>query len=234
VPELQDPLGGDVVGQLEQLGEVAPELLAHAVGQAHALALQLLGQAGPLAQLDDGRVGGPHGPEQVRVGAQPGGRDAGVAPVVLRAGDAGAVAQPVELLRVDRAHGEAAVEERVDHRPMGHLDRHRDRRRVARGRRQPGAERRQARAAVREGPLADDVSGVVEEAGLVALRAPVNGGEPAHVVIGHHPRPPVQREPPRRLPGPVWALGGATSYRASAVADPPGHGSRAGARGTSA
>ena len=38
-PELQDPLGGKVIGELEQLRVVAPQLLADAVGQAHALLL---------------------------------------------------------------------------------------------------------------------------------------------------------------------------------------------------
>jgi hypothetical protein len=41
-------------------------------------------------------------------------------------------------------------------------------------------------------------------------------------------------EPPRRLPEPVLALKGATSYWASVAANPPGHKSNAGARGTSA
>ena len=58
------------------------------MARAHALLLQLLGQARPLAQLDHARVAAPHGPKQVRVGAQPGGRDPGVAPVVLGAGHA--------------------------------------------------------------------------------------------------------------------------------------------------
>ena len=153
-PQRQDPLGRDVVAQLEQLRVVAPELLADAVGQAHALLLQLLGQARPLAQLDHGRVAGLHGPEQVPVGAQPGGRDPGVAPVVLGAGDAEPVAQAVELLGVDRVHGEAAVQQRIDHRPVRHLDRHRHSAGIAGDRHQPVAECRQARAAMRELPLA--------------------------------------------------------------------------------
>jgi PAS domain S-box-containing protein len=233
-PQRQDPLGRDVVGELQQLRIVAPELLADAVAQAHALLLQLLGQARPLAQLDHGRVAGLHGPEQVRVGAQPGGRDPGVAAVVLGAGDAEPVAQAVELLGVDRVHGEAAVQQRIHHRPVRHLDRHRDGAGIARDRHQPVAECRQARAAMRERPLAHDGAAAVEDAGLVLRGTPVNRGEPAHGVIGHGPCAPVSHEPPRRLPEPVSALGGATSYWASVVASLPGHRSNAGAHGTSA
>src|SRR5271170_5146004 len=44
----------------------------------------------------------------------------------------------------------------------------------------------------------------------------------------------VIRAPPRRLPEPVLALKGATSYWAFVVASLPGHRSNAGAQGTSA
>jgi hypothetical protein len=234
-PQRQDPFGRDIVAQREQLRVVAPELLADAVGQADALLPQLLGQARPFPELDNGRVAGLHRPEQVPVGAQPRGRDPSIAPVVLGAGDAEPVPQTVELLGVDRVHGEAALQERIDHRPVRHLDRHRNSAGLACERHQPVAECRQARAAVGKLPLPSDLARGVEKAGLVLLRAPIDGSEPGcRLVVSHGPCPPVSHEPPRRLPGPVPALKGATSYWASAVASLPGHKSNAGASSTSA
>ena len=83
-PQRKHPLGRAIIGQFEQLRVVAPKLLADAVAQAHALLLKLLGQARPLAQLDDGGVASLHGPEQLRVGAQPRSCDPRVAAVVWR------------------------------------------------------------------------------------------------------------------------------------------------------
>src|SRR3954465_3247282 len=69
-PQIQDPLGGHVVAHREQLRVIAPELLAGAVAQAHALVLKLFSQARPLPQRNHGRVASLDGPEQVRVCAQ--------------------------------------------------------------------------------------------------------------------------------------------------------------------
>jgi hypothetical protein len=109
-PQRQDPLGCHVIAQFEKLRVVTPELLANPIAQAHALVLEFLGQARPLAQLDHAGVADLQRTEQVRVGAQPGGGDPGVAPVVLGAGHAEAIAQAIELLGVDGMHREAAVQ----------------------------------------------------------------------------------------------------------------------------
>ena len=45
IPQGQDPLGRNILGHREQLRVVAPELLANPGAQAHALLLELLGQA---------------------------------------------------------------------------------------------------------------------------------------------------------------------------------------------
>src|ERR1700709_2541965 len=66
------------------------------------------------------------------------------------------------------------------------------------------------------------------------LRTPVDAGKPACCFIGHDLYPRLLYEPPRRLPEPVLALKGATSYWASVAANRPGHKSNAVARGTSA
>src|SRR5919199_2658263 len=129
-------------------------------------------------------------------------------------------------------HGEAAVQESIDNRPVRHLDRHRDPAWVARGRHQPIAQGCQAGSAVREVPLAHDLAGSIEKADLVLLRAPIDASKPAYSAITHDPYPPGRHEPPRRLPIPVRALQGATSYWACIVANSSGHMSHDDAHGT--
>src|ERR687886_326731 len=129
-------------------------------------------------------------------------------------------------------HGEAAVQESIDNRPVRHLNRHRDPAWVARGRHQPIAQGCQAGSAVREVPLAHDLAGSIEKADLVLLRAPIDASKPAYSAITHDPYPPGRHEPPQRWPIPVRALQGATSYWACIVANPLGHMSHDGARGT--
>jgi hypothetical protein len=66
-------------------------------------------------------------------------------------------------------HGEAAVQQRIHHRPVRCLDRHRDKAWVIGQGHQPATERRQARTTVRERPLADNLACGIEQAGLVLL-----------------------------------------------------------------
>src|SRR3954451_18284127 len=74
-------------------------------------------------------------------------------------------------------------------RPVRDLDRHRDRAWVIGHGHQPVAERRQARTAVREHPLADNLACGIEQADLMLLRAPVDAGEPAYRHLSHGPCP---------------------------------------------
>src|SRR5215213_2241535 len=168
----------------------------------------------------------------MRVGAQAGSRDPGVAPVVLGPGDAEAVTQAVKLLGVDGMHGEAAVQQHVHHRPVRHLDRHRHRAGAASNRHQPVAHGRQACAVVRKSALADNGASNVTHADLVLLGSPIDAGEPAPCHIRHGPCAPVSHEPPRRLANPCTGARGATSYWTSVVANSPGHMSNFGAQGT--
>ena len=85
LPEFEQPFGAKVVFQFEHGGKVAPELLAQAVGEAVAFDAEVFGDARPLAQFDDGRVGRSKLAEAPRIGAQRGGHDLGVAAVVLGA-----------------------------------------------------------------------------------------------------------------------------------------------------
>src|SRR4051812_20387029 len=82
--------------------------------------------------------------------------------------------------------------------------------------------------------LAPHFAGGIKNANLMLLRTPVDASKPAYCFIGHDLCPRRLHEPPRRLPEPVLALKGATSYWASVAANRPGHKSNAGARGTSA
>src|SRR5438270_8873264 len=58
----------------------------------------------------------------------------------------------------------------------------------------------QAGSAVPELPLAHDLTGGIEKADLMLLRAPIDASKPAYSAIGHDSCPPGCHEPPRRLP----------------------------------
>jgi len=83
VPEIEQPLCPEVVFELKQCGEVAPELLAHTVRQTVALGAEVFGDARPLAQFDDDGVGDREQPKATRIGAQGGSHHLGIAAVVL-------------------------------------------------------------------------------------------------------------------------------------------------------
>src|SRR5262249_6412141 len=52
-PQLEEPIGGEIITDRERLRIIPPELLAHSVGEPVSLLLQVLGHARPFAQLDD-------------------------------------------------------------------------------------------------------------------------------------------------------------------------------------
>ncbi len=60
--------------------------------------------------------------EQMTVCAQRVREDHRVPPIVFGAGDREAIAEAIELLWVDREHGEAAVEQCLDHCSVRDLD----------------------------------------------------------------------------------------------------------------
>ena len=149
--------GGEIVTQFERLRIIAPELLADAVGKPVALLAQVLGHARPLAQLDHDRVFDCKPAKAMPVGSQRVAEHVGVPAVVFGAGDGEAIAEAVELFRVDRIDLEAALEQDLDNRTMRRLDRDSDLGRLFAARRhQPVAHLRQACSAVREGSLADN------------------------------------------------------------------------------
>src|SRR5215218_5651243 len=123
----------------------------------------------------------------MRVRAQSPCRDPSIAPVVLGPSQADAVTQTLELLGIDRVHGKAAVQKSIHHRPVRHLDGHRNRAWVAGHGYQPVTECREACAAMRERPLAHNRARLIEQADLVFCRAPVDAGEPAECLVSHDP-----------------------------------------------
>ena len=183
LPQVQRPRRRDVVvNRVEELRVVAPELVPHSVGQANAFPRQFLAQTRPLAQLDDCRVGRLQPPQTVRVGTQRRGEHSRVPPVVLRARRREAVAETVELFRVDRVDGEAALHQAFDHRPAWRLDRHSDFACVSRRERQhPARHLRQPCTAVLELSFSEHLPGSVEHAHLMFLRPPVDPREPSQL-----------------------------------------------------
>jgi hypothetical protein len=126
----------------------------------------------------------------VRVRAQPTCRDPSVTSVILRPSQADAIAQTLKLLGIDHMHGKAAVQKSIHHRPVRHLNGHRDRAWVAGHRHQPVAQSRQTGPAVPKRPLAHNLTGGIEKADLVPLRAPIDASEPAYSAITHGLCPP--------------------------------------------
>ena len=106
----------------EKLRVVAPELFPELVFEAVPVVDQLFSGARQLAQPDDVGIGGLPAAQTLGVGAQRRGERPCIPAIVLGAGDREAVSKPVELLGVDRIDGEAAPQEALDHRSVGHLD----------------------------------------------------------------------------------------------------------------
>ena len=194
--------------------------------RALAAALQPSGTT-PAAQSRQGRQ-----PRRAGTGADPCAvrrRRPERQPVILRPSQAHAVAQTLELLWVDRVHGEAAVQESIHHRPVRHLNRP-----PRPALPSPAIDTNQSRRC-REALTAmcertarpQPCPASSSKAGLVLCAEPQS--TPANqrkCLCRAGPAPLMSHEPSRRLPEPVWALAGATSYWASVVANLPGHRSK--------
>ena len=131
------------------------------------------------------RVGDLQATKQMPVGAKTIGRDTGVSPIVLGAGDAEPIAQAIKLLRIDRMDDEAAIQKHIDDRPMRHLDRDRDRAGLARDRLDPIGQLRQSGAAMRKFAFAYDTTFGIENADLMFLGSPIDSGKPLDGLLGH-------------------------------------------------
>ena len=121
-PELEEPELGHVLGDLENLMVVAPELLAHPIGEACKLPGQLFGYARPLPQFDDDRGEGIGASVAVAVGAKRIGEHARVATLVLGTAWGDAVAEAIDLLRVDRLDRDTPVHQALHHWRVRDID----------------------------------------------------------------------------------------------------------------
>ena len=172
-PEIEGPSPAEVRRGLEESGVVAPDLRLELIDQAGSFFDQVAVRARQLAQPDDLRRRRLHLPERLPVGGERTGQDEGVPAVVLGSGRREPVAEAVELLGVEREHGDAALQQGVHLRavrlldggggpafgavpedPVGH----------------PG----QAVAAVGEGAFAEELAVRVDDGDLVGSGRPVD------------------------------------------------------------
>jgi hypothetical protein len=84
VPQIEKPIGGEVVSEFEHLRVIAPELLTHAAGQTSAFLLQVVGHPRPLAQFHNHWLVIRQTAKGVPIGAQAVGQHVSVAPVILK------------------------------------------------------------------------------------------------------------------------------------------------------
>jgi hypothetical protein len=157
----------------------------------------------------------------VRIGAQPGGRDPGIAPVVLSAGDTEAIAQTAKP-RSSNASTTGPCGTSIATAPASPS-------RASTSRRVPrGLRRCQQMLTLPQSPRGC-------RAGRPSAAASPSRRRRTSILFPQPwSCPPVSHGPPRRLAESVPALEGATSYWACVLANLPGHRSSAGAPGTSA
>ena len=183
LPKRQEPIVRDIVGQLDGLRIVPPQLLANPIGQAGALLLQLVGDARPLAQLDHQGIIDHQSADGLAVGTQRAAKHTGVAAVILGASDREAIAETVELLGIDGEDQEGVIEQHLHHGTVRGLDRHCDLSRRGFGLlKQPIAQLCQPGSAMREVALIHMSSLDIKQADAVALRCPVDPDEPLYIV----------------------------------------------------
>jgi len=155
----------------------------------------------------------------------------GIAAVVLGAGRREAVAEAVELLRVERMDREAALHHGLHHGPVRDLDGDPDGVRLGvRRSDEPVRHLRQSGAAVAEGTLSQDPALAVDDTDLVDFRAPVDACEVLKVCHGA----PFDRSCQRAatMPsGPCTGAQGANSPLGVHRGQGPGHRSPPGAHG---
>src|SRR5271165_986085 len=149
------------------------------------------------------------GPETVR-------RGTGVSPIVLGAGDAETISQTIKLLWIDRMDAETPIQKHIHDRAMRHLDRDRDRACRTRNGLNPIGQLRKPGAAMPKFAFAHDTTSGIENADLMFLRTPINGGKPLEGLLTHLSLLSRTHEPPRRLP---------TLYGRSKARLPTGHSS---------
>ena len=166
------------VGDREQLGVVAPELLADLVAEPGALAGEFVDGPGAFAQLEDERLLEFDPSEEVGVGAEGASEHPGIAGVVLRPGGDVAAPGAADLGGTDGEHRKAGDQQALDDRPVGRLDGDRELPGGGPGLvQEPADELRLARAAVGKGPAAANRTVRLQQASMVGRRAPIDADE---------------------------------------------------------
>jgi hypothetical protein len=97
-------------------------LLAHAIGQTATLLLQIVRHPRPLAQLYDDRIVDRQATKRMPIGSQAVRHHMCVTPIVFGTGDGEAIPAAIELLRIDRIDLKASLQQRLDYRPVRHLN----------------------------------------------------------------------------------------------------------------
>ena len=188
--QVEEPGGGDVIVELEHGREVAPEQLTDAVGEPIAIVTQVLQQTRDLAQFDDTRIEWSQPPEAAQIGAQRIGEDERVAAVVLGAGGREAVAEAIELLRIDGVNTEATRHEGLDDRTVRRLDGDLDGVGLAPGEGEdPGRQGGETLATVVEAAFVQLAPRGIDDDGVVVLRGPVDADEPGSRSLIHGEAP---------------------------------------------
>src|SRR6266446_971838 len=165
VPQIEKPIGGEVVRELEHLRVIAPELLTHPAGQTSALLLQIVDHPRPLAQLHNHWLVIRQTSKGVPIGAQAVGQHVSVAPVIFGAGHGEAVAEPVELLRIDPIDAKTTFQQGFDDRTLRHFDGHPNDLGCGAGAgNQPIAQLLDPQTAMRNGSLAQTLSAGIDQA----------------------------------------------------------------------
>jgi hypothetical protein len=123
--------------------------------------------------------------KQMTVGPETVCRGTSVSPVVLGTGDAESISQTIKLLWIDRIDAETPIQKHIHDRPMGHLDRDRDRACRTRNRLNPISQLRQPGAAMPKFAFAHDTTFGIENADLMFLGTPIHGGKPLERPLTH-------------------------------------------------
>jgi hypothetical protein len=234
VPQIEKPIGGEVVSELEHLRVIAPELLTHAPGQTIAFLLQVVGHPRPLAQLHNHWLVIRQTPKGVPIGAQAVAQHVSVAPVVLGAGHGEAIAEPIDLLGIDPVDAKTAFQQGLYYGAMRRFDCHPDY--LGRGAgagNQPIAQLLDPRAAMRNGSFPQALSMGIDQANLMALARPVDAHKPFHLFRHAEALSRITHiRAAATSVNPCTGARSATSHGTSVAADLPGCRSAPGAQNT--
>ena len=165
--------------QRQPRGVHARQLLAQPIDEPLLVRLEILEDAHPFTEEHEVRRLRTHDPERPAIRAQAIRQRPGIPTIVLRPCRRKAVPKPIELLRIERKHREAALKQGVDHHAAGRLDGDADRlRRGAALLLYPLHRGGHRVHSVRDGPCADDDTVRIDQAHHVGLLAPIHPEKP--------------------------------------------------------